>query len=180
MFDIDPKKFGERLRDAIKLANTTQKDLADKIGVTKTAVNNYVGGRIPDATILYKICKSLNISMEWLLDGEDQKQTNVVFDKEEFDLITLYNKCDENQKEDVLEKIKSYLLAPDYNFERSISTLSEDEVKIIELFRRLNTKDKIKIEGIIESKLMDAKEFKRGTSFNYPSGEDAATLEELA
>lgn len=101
----------------------------------------------------------------------------LLYCQEEFDLITLYNKCDENQREDVIQKIKSYLLDPDYNFEKSINTLSEDEVKIIELFRRLNTKDKIKIEGIIESKLMDTNEFKRGISSNYQNGEEVATLE---
>lgn len=177
MHEIDSRKFGERLREAIKSAGTTQKDLATKIGVSKTAINNYVGGRIPDASILYKISKILNTTMEWLLAGEDTKNINKTFDKEEFELINLYSSCDEEQKKDIFESIKSYLSDPDYNFKRPLDSLSEEEIKILELFRNLTARDKIKIEGIIESKLMDSKNIKRGLSSSYQSGEEAATRE---
>jgi transcriptional regulator with XRE-family HTH domain len=181
MYNIDPHKFGERLKNAIKSAGTTQKNLAEKIDISKTALNNYVGGRIPDATILYSICKSLNVTMEWLLAGEDLKTSNILIDKEEDGLMNLYNKCSENQKEDVLKNIRSYLSDPNYTFKKSINALSEDEIKIIELFRQLNSKDKIKIEGIIESKIIESKELQKGKSSLYQNGdEDAATEEKPA
>lgn len=178
MYDIESMGFGERLRNSIKLAGITQKELAEKIGVAKTSVNNYVGGRIPDAIILYKICKCLNITMEWLLDGKEENPTNVVLNKEELELLNLYKECSNNHKDDIIKKIKSYLSNPTYTFEKNMNNLSENEAKIIELFRLLNTTDKIKIEGIIESKLMDNHESKKGLSSNYHNGENAATVED--
>ncbi|MBN4067769.1 MAG: hypothetical protein COA82_12315 [Alkaliphilus sp.] len=174
---IDSKEFGERLRVAIKTAGVTQKDIAQKINISKTAVNNYVGGRIPNAIILYRISNFLNTTIEWLFTGENPVSSNASFNEEEFELISLYTSCCEKQKKDIAESIKSYLLNPNYNFKKSADTLSEDELNILELFRKLNTRDKIKIEGIIELKLSDSKRLKKGLSSNCQNGEEVATSE---
>ncbi|HHY73306.1 MAG TPA: helix-turn-helix transcriptional regulator [Bacillus bacterium] len=177
MFEINPIEFGNRLRKAIKIANTTQKDLAAEIGVSKTAINNYVGGRIPDAIILFRLSKSLNISIEWLLVGEDYKSLDNMISKDEFELIHLYKQCSKEQRDEIIQNIKIFLLKHDYSFKKSIDTLDEDEFKILELFRRLNYKDKLKIEGIIESKLIEYEMLKKGMSFTDRSGEEVAAKE---
>lgn len=76
--------FSDRLKLAIKAADITQKDLADKVKVSKTAMNNYANGRIPEATILLRISKICNTSMEWLLTGEckDPILSNEVIESE--------------------------------------------------------------------------------------------------
>lgn len=77
MYTIDPQKFGERLKNAIKESDMTQKDLAKKIGISKTSVNNYVNGRIPDVVILYELSSFLGATMEWLLTGKPSTQINL-------------------------------------------------------------------------------------------------------
>lgn len=68
--------FSERLRYALKSAGYTQKRITEELSLSKNAITNYVKGRIPDATILYKLSKTLNVTMEWLLTGEDPNQQN--------------------------------------------------------------------------------------------------------
>lgn len=177
MYEIDSTKFGERLKECIKSAGITQKDLALKINVSKTSINNYVGGRIPDAVILYKISKILNTTIEWLLAGEHPINQVVSFNQEEIELLNLYSSCNEIQQKDIVENIKTYLSNPDYNIIRSSDLFDDDEEKLISLFRRLTTREKIKIEGIIESKIKDQEDNKKGSLSTYPNGEEAATRE---
>lgn len=174
IFDIDAKEFGDRLRNSIKTANITQKDLSDAIGVSKTTINNYVGGRIPDASILYKLSKTLGVSMEWLISGEEASNTNKMVNREESELLALYSSCCEEQKKEIVESIKSYLKNDYYNFKKPFASLSEDELKIIELFRNLSTRDKIKIEGVIESKISESKDSKKGELSTCKTTEEEA------
>lgn len=62
----------------------------------------------------------------------------------------------------------------DINF---IVELSAEEARIIELFRQLDNIEKIKIEGILENKVSESRDIKRGMSSNYQNGEEVATLE---
>ncbi len=69
--DFDPE-FGKRLRRAIELEGITQLELAERLGLNKDSISNYVKGRIPRASILYKIAKALGTTVEWLLKGEGE------------------------------------------------------------------------------------------------------------
>lgn len=51
--------------------------------------------------------------------------------------------------------------------------LTDDEIRLIKLFRQLNDKEKIKIEGMLEMKIYELKESKKGRSSTFQSGEDA-------
>ncbi|WP_069997848.1 helix-turn-helix domain-containing protein [Cellulosilyticum sp. I15G10I2] len=79
MNNIDPIAFGQRLKEALKNNNITQKDIAQKIGVSKTSINNYVQGRIPDAVILYQLALNCDVSVEWLLTGNDSKTVSSTY-----------------------------------------------------------------------------------------------------
>ena len=65
--------FGERLRRAF--GNAKNAELARKLGVTESAVKNYIEGRIPDATRLLQIKDLTNCNLHWLLTGEEQPDT---------------------------------------------------------------------------------------------------------
>lgn len=60
--------FGERLKTAFRGAKNIQ--IARELGVSESAVSNYVGGRVPDVDLLGKITKSTNCNLHWLLTGE--------------------------------------------------------------------------------------------------------------
>ena len=60
--------FGSRLERAF--VGYKKKEIADKIGVSRSAVTNYVQDRVPEPEILLNITKSTGCSLHWLLTGE--------------------------------------------------------------------------------------------------------------
>lgn len=60
--------IGEKLKTVLFYHNMTQKELAQKIGVTEASMCRYCNNeRDPKAKTVVKICQTLNISSDWLL-----------------------------------------------------------------------------------------------------------------
>ena len=61
-------KFKERLNRVLQENQTSQSELARKIGMSKTIVNNYCSGkREPSLDALILICNALQESADYLL-----------------------------------------------------------------------------------------------------------------
>lgn len=67
--------FGHRLRSLF--AGLKNKEIADKLGVSPPAVQNYLKGRVPDAELLLKIANLTGCDLHWLLTGVDSRTVNV-------------------------------------------------------------------------------------------------------
>ena len=68
---MNPDKVGKFIKKLRKDNNLTQKDLADKYGVTYQAVSKWENGiNLPDVTLIREMSKDFNISVEDILDGE--------------------------------------------------------------------------------------------------------------
>jgi len=66
------KNFTEKLKDARTEKGLSQQQVAEAIGVTRSAYSNYEQGiREPDLNTLKKICMFFNISSDYLLDIEN-------------------------------------------------------------------------------------------------------------
>ena len=64
-------KLGERIRKRLDEIGMSQRELADKLGITEVSLSRYIKGeRIPRATVVIGIAKVLDVSVEWLLKGE--------------------------------------------------------------------------------------------------------------
>lgn len=151
--------FGQRLKEAIKQADITQKYIAEELDISTTAMTNYIKGRIPDATILYNISKLLGVSMEWLLVGNDDDPK--ALDK----TATSFN--EKGKADEISIEIKG------------ARALTESEVKCLDLFKQLEPLE----QGIILGRMIEMvdkgqkKQDKRGRSSNYHNGEEAAAKE---
>jgi chromosome partitioning protein len=66
--------FGLRLREAFKGASQTE--IARQLGLSNSAVTNYVEGRIPPAETLTKIAELTGYSIHWLITGEGPKRSS--------------------------------------------------------------------------------------------------------
>lgn len=64
-----PSSFGERVRQARDRAGLGQQDLARKVGVSLTTIQNYEGGQYPKGEIAVQLANALNCSLDWLLAG---------------------------------------------------------------------------------------------------------------
>jgi transcriptional regulator with XRE-family HTH domain len=52
-----------------------QKELAEKVGVNEMAISRYIhGGRIVSVSILIDICKTLDVSADYLLGLKEEKE----------------------------------------------------------------------------------------------------------
>ena len=60
--------IGQRLKKILDNQGMMQKELAEKIGVSEMVISRYMhGGRIISVPILVEICKTLNVSADYLL-----------------------------------------------------------------------------------------------------------------
>lgn len=64
---------GKRIKQILDNRRLTQKDLALKVGVTKTSVSRWIRGENEmGISQLAKISKELNVSADWLLGLENE------------------------------------------------------------------------------------------------------------
>jgi transcriptional regulator with XRE-family HTH domain len=69
--------FAERLRLEIDYAGLNQKEFAAKAGIKKRALDAYLGvqNSMPPADVAVKIAAALGVSVEYLVTGEEQKNS---------------------------------------------------------------------------------------------------------
>lgn len=64
-------EFAVRLSEMLKKRGMTQKEFAEKVGVTETSMSRYTNGkRIPRATIITEMEKILGVSVGYLMSQE--------------------------------------------------------------------------------------------------------------
>ena len=135
------ESLGERIAFLRKEKGLSQRKLMEILefdNLSKYEKNQ----RKPNYEILKRIADFFNVSIDWLLVGEESAI---------------------EEKNDSVSSV--------------IGELTSEEIRILQLFRQLSDRDKIKIEGIMEAKIDETKQDKRGLSSNYQSGEEAATRE---
>ena len=77
---MNQEKIGSFIKKIRKDNNLTQKELADKLGVTYQAVSKWENGlNIPDIGIIKEISKMYNIEIDELLSGEKKKKRKNIF-----------------------------------------------------------------------------------------------------
>jgi transcriptional regulator with XRE-family HTH domain len=82
---MEQEKIGKFIKKLRKENNLTQKDLAEKYGVTYQAVSKWETGKnIPDISLLKEISKDFNVNIEDLLEGKVTKKTKIIINKKIF------------------------------------------------------------------------------------------------
>ena len=85
-------EYYEKLRNAFEKSGYTQKELADKAGITSTSLCRYLdGSREPKATVLFKLCECLNIDIYDLFANDPEtlgsKSLNLISREETINMI---------------------------------------------------------------------------------------------
>lgn len=87
---MNQEKTGKFILEIRKEKNMTQRELADKIGVTDRAISKWENGRgMPDLSLMEPLCKELEISINELLSGERIEQKDYPKKSEENILMTI-------------------------------------------------------------------------------------------
>ncbi len=108
---------GERLQQAMKIANMKQADLARATGIGKGGISNYVTGRYePKSDIVSKLAMALGVSEMWLwgYDVPMERQKTIPQSKSDLSegekiLLDLFNRVPEDQQKLVLQMIRAAL-----------------------------------------------------------------------
>ena len=116
---MNSEKIGKFITEKRKLKNLTQKELAEKVGISDKAVSKWESGRgCPDISIIEDLAKTLDTSIVAILKGEEiteemidemasvvhdewLKRNDWVFDKEYWNpvLAQKYQDLPEEEKE---------------------------------------------------------------------------------
>lgn len=77
MDEAELNRLHRRLKRALTAKNLSQRELGRRIGATQASVSHYVNGkRLPGPVALFKICRELDISADWLL-GLKRKESDM-------------------------------------------------------------------------------------------------------
>ena len=126
--------FNVRLKELRKSRHLSQRELADKLHISKSAVSMYEGGqREPDHGTLEMIADYFNVDMDYLLGRKDTVLRYLE--------VSPNNKRTGEYEDDVMRKI-SRLLVVKSDFRKLINTLcdldDEDRELISKLVDRLS------------------------------------------
>ncbi len=100
--------FGEKLKELRIKAGLTQKQLADKLWLSKATVSYYEQSlRYPSPEMLIKLSNIFHVSTDYLLGIEDKKQTLDVTDLADEDIQFLKNAIELLRKKNLANNSKS-------------------------------------------------------------------------
>lgn len=91
----------ERLFQTIKQKNIKQAELAEALNIKPQIINNWKSrGTTPPMEYLPLICDALDVSWEWLVTGENSRET---YTREEKYLVSKYRDANNSGKTKILE-----------------------------------------------------------------------------
>ena len=128
---MDQEKIGQFIKKIRQENNLTQKDLADKLGVTYQAVSKWENGKnIPDIAILKQISKDFNIDISEILDGEKKKKKSNLFQIIVIILIIilviatiLYNRNDDYEFKTISSKCADFKITGSAAYNKDKATI---------------------------------------------------------
>lgn len=106
--------FGKRLKLLRKKYRLTQKDLADKLGISPSSIGMFEQGRRqPDPEMLKKLSSLFNVTSDYMLGISDvsdmeenvTKVISTIFDENEYKLILKLRNLKEEEKKDIEDYI---------------------------------------------------------------------------
>lgn len=98
-----PQDIGTRIRTTRHDRRLTQDELADKVGVSRSAVAQWETGRTGQITgNLSRIADALEINVEYLVYGDDKREAGQVEQGDELALLRLYRECEPDDRQMLL------------------------------------------------------------------------------
>ena len=101
--------FKQTLRAEMDFQGIKVKELASRTGISPRTLEGYLGNRasIPPADVAFKIARSLNVTVEYLVTGEE-RDPGLPLNMRCFELVTDFMELDEEKKRAVEEVIRLF------------------------------------------------------------------------
>ena len=98
-----PPDIGTRIRATRRDRGLTQDELADRVGVSRSAVAQWETGRTGQVTgNLSRIAGVLEVNVEYLMYGDDKRAVGEVRLGDELAMLRLYRECDPEDRQMLL------------------------------------------------------------------------------
>lgn len=108
---MNQEKISYFIQQTRKEHGMTQKELADKLGISDKTVSKWETGKgMPDMDFLVPLCNALDINVNELLSGEKLSLTNYS-EKAEENMMNLLKENEEHKKGTLLQNVLGILLA---------------------------------------------------------------------
>lgn len=100
--------FREFLRDEMEYQGLTVRSLAEKAGVSKRTIDNYLkkSPQEPSVTNAYKIARALHVSIEYLLTGQEYNGF-IPITGQTLELIECFDSLTDEQRKPLLGVMKA-------------------------------------------------------------------------
>lgn len=150
--------FGVKLKELRTEKKLTQLQMANILETSKSNISKYEAGNVePSFDTLLKISKFFNVSVDYLLgindEYEDEQEETFWQNEKERNLLEVYRYYeDKGFSDDVLNKLKEYFPEVDLT---SLKAFTEQEIKVIEVFRQLNEDNRDIIIGDMKKYLKE-------------------------
>ncbi len=96
-------EFGDKLLMILNEKNISQRDFAAALNIAPTTLNGYIKNkRQPDFALVKQMAFSLNVSIDYLLDYENN---NVSLDVHELSLIAKIRRMNESEKQIIIDLV---------------------------------------------------------------------------
>ena len=98
-----PQDIGTRISTIRRERGLTQDELADQVGVSRSAVAQWETGRTGQVTgNLSRIADVLEVNVEYLVHGDDKRAAGEVLQGDELALLRLYRECEPDDRQMLL------------------------------------------------------------------------------
>ena len=106
--------FRENLKDELKYQDIRVKELADRTGISKRAIDHYLAEKYtePTAETAVKIAKELGVSVEYLVTGKNSEIPDTI-KPEIINLIRDMNHLPDKDIEFIKELVRRFILSVD-------------------------------------------------------------------
>lgn len=107
---MDQKRTGRLIAESRNLIGLTQRELAEKIGISDKTISKWECGKsMPDISYLDALCRSLNLSINEIISGERLSETNYSVKAEE-NIMSLMKENEKAKKKSTLRSIVGILI----------------------------------------------------------------------
>jgi transcriptional regulator with XRE-family HTH domain len=104
-----PRDIGTRIRATRRDRGLTQDELADLVKVSRSAVAQWETGRTGQVTgNLSRIADALQVNVEYLVYGQDNRAVGEIRQGDELALLRLYRECDHEDRQTLLRTARRF------------------------------------------------------------------------
>src|SRR5690349_12686383 len=109
----NPRDIGSRIRSAREDQGWTQDQLADAVGVSRSAVAQWETGRAGQVTgNLTRVAAALGIGVEHLMYGKDPRAAGQAYSGDELAIMRLYRECSPEDRQILLRMARRLAKPP--------------------------------------------------------------------